>query len=90
LKDEICARISQQLENNNLNVIAVKEFSANDLRAMPPLFMIEERLFVAVLQQSFVRIKDYIKIVARGPALLFISLLSIAVIQDDSWPTGPL
>jgi hypothetical protein len=50
-----------QLENNNLNVIAVKEFSANDLRAMRPLFMIE-RLFVAILQQSFVRIKDYVKI----------------------------
>jgi hypothetical protein len=43
------------------DVIAVKEFFANDLRAMPPLFMIE-RLFVAVLQQSFVRIKDYVKI----------------------------
>jgi hypothetical protein len=61
LKDEICAQISQQFENNDFNAIAVKEFSANDLRAMPPLFMIE-RLFVAVLQQSFVRIKDYVKI----------------------------
>jgi hypothetical protein len=58
LKNEICARILHQLENNDFNVIAVKEFSANDLRAMPPLFMIE-RLFVAILQQSFVRIKDY-------------------------------
>jgi hypothetical protein len=51
LKDEICARILHQLENNNLNVIAVNEFSENDLRAMRPLFMIE-RLFVAVLQQK--------------------------------------
>ncbi len=42
-----------KLENNNLNVIAVNEFSANDLRAMRPSFMIE-RLFVAV----FVRIKN--------------------------------
>jgi hypothetical protein len=51
LKNEICARILHQLENNNLNVIAVNEFSENDLRAMRPLFMIE-RLFVAVLQQK--------------------------------------
>jgi predicted phage tail protein len=61
LKDEICARISQQLENNDFNVIPVKEFSANDLRAMPPLFIIE-RLFVALLQQSFVQIKNAVKI----------------------------
>ena len=51
LKNEICARILHQLENNNLNVIAVNEFSENDLRAMRPLFIIE-RLFVAVLQQK--------------------------------------
>ncbi len=62
MKDEICARILQQLENINLIVIAVKEFSANDLTAMRPLFMIE-RLFGTVLQQCFVRIKDYVKIV---------------------------
>jgi len=55
LKDEICARILQQLENNNLNVIAVKGFFANNLRAMRPLFMIK-RLFVTVLQQSLVQI----------------------------------